>query len=168
MSEARAAVRPGSRWKPIAVAAAAALGVATLGGLLTDIGPWYQSLRFPAWKPPDFLFGPAWTTIFACAAAAGSIGWRRASRQRREWILALFAMNAFFNVSWSLLFFRLRRPDWALAEVALLWLSVALLIAFFARFSRPSAWLLAPYLVWVSFAAALNLAIVRLNGPFTG
>ena len=90
----------------------------------------------------------------------------RATRSQREWILVLFASNAFFNVLWSLLFFRLHRPDWALAEVGFLWLSILALIVFLGRFSRPSGWLLAPYLAWVSFASALNLAVVRLNAPF--
>ena len=81
-------------------------------------------------------------------------------------MLGLFALNAFLNVSWSLLFFRLRRPDWAFAEVGLLWLSILVLVVFLGRVSRTSGWLLAPYLAWVTFAAALNLAVVRLNGPF--
>jgi tryptophan-rich sensory protein len=75
-------------------------------------------------------------------------------------------LNAFLNVSWSLLFFRLRRPDWALAEVGMLWLSILVLLVFLGRVSRTSGWLLVPYLAWVAFAAALNLAVVRLNGPF--
>ncbi len=62
----------GSRWKPIATAAAGALGVAILGAITTDIGPWYLALKEPPWKPPDILFGPAWTTIFALAAISGS------------------------------------------------------------------------------------------------
>jgi tryptophan-rich sensory protein len=70
------------------------------------------------------------------------------------------------NVLWSWLFFRARRPDWALAEVGLLWLSIVLLIVLAARASTSAAWLLAPYLLWVAFAAALNLAVVRLNAPF--
>ena len=157
----------GSRWRPIAAAFGAAVVVGFLGGLSTDIGPWYLALKEPPWKPPDFLFGPAWTLIYACAAIAGVIGWRRAdSKARRAGMLWLFALNAFANVLWSLLFFRLRRPDWALIEVGFLWLTILFLIVYLARFSRPSAWLLAPYLAWVSFAAALNLAVVRLNSPF--
>lgn len=66
-------------WKPVAVAAAAALFVAMLGALMTDLGPWYNGLKQPAWKPPDAAFGPIWTLIFALAAAAGVIGWRRAA-----------------------------------------------------------------------------------------
>jgi benzodiazapine receptor len=155
------------RWKPVLVAAAAALFVAVLGALMTDLGPWYAGLRQPPWKPPDWAFGPVWTTIFALAAAAGVIGWRHApSRASRELLLVLFALNGFLNVFWSLLFFRLHRPDWALLEVPFLWLSVLALIVVLARYARVAAWLLAPYLVWVTIAAALNWQTVRLNGPF--
>lgn len=155
--------------KPVVVAAAAALGVALLGGLMTDIGPWYFALRQPAWKPPDWLFGPVWTLIFALAAAAGVSAWRRAPRRAdREWLLALFALNGFLNVLWSLLYFRLRRPDWALWEAGFLWLSILLLIVVLSRYARRATWLLLPYLLWVSLAAALNAATVQLNGPFGG
>jgi translocator protein len=174
-----------TRGRAIATAAAAAIGVAVLGAITTDLGPWYAGLKEPAWKPPDALFGPAWTLIFACAAAAGVIGWTRskpaagagasgrsdaseADRREREWMLVAFALNASLNVFWSLLFFRLHRPDWALAEVVALWLSIVLLIALVARRASSAAWLLAPYLVWVSFAALLNDAVVRLNAPFGG
>jgi translocator protein len=158
-----------SRWKPIAVAAGAALFVAVLGGLMTDIGPWYIALKQPPWKPPDWAFGPIWTTIFALSAAAGVIGWRRAPlKAQRELMLMLFALNGFLNVFWSLLFFRLHRPDWSLFEVPLLWLSVLALIVLLARFAKPAAWLLAPYLVWVTTAAVLNWQTVQLNGPFGG
>ena len=93
MSRARQSTATrGPRWKPIATAAACALGVAVLGAVTTDIGPWYMSLKEPPWKPPDILFGPAWTTIFALAAVSGVIAWRRAStRSQREWIPVLFA-----------------------------------------------------------------------------
>lgn len=156
-----------SRATPVIAAALAATTVGLAGGLLTDLSPWYYALRSPAWKPPDWLFGPAWTAIFACAALAGLYAWngsrRRADHMR---ILTLFGVNAALNVLWSLLFFRLHRPDWALIEVVLLWSSIVALIVGLARYSRTASWLLAPYLAWVSFAAVLNLAIVQLNGPF--
>lgn len=156
-----------SRSRPIWIAAAAALAVAVVGGLMTDIGPWYMGLAQPAWKPPDWAFGPVWTTIFALAAAAGVVGWRRApSSAARETMLALFAANGFLNVLWSLLYFRLHRPDWSLLEVPLLWLSVLALIVLLARFAKTAAWLLMPYLVWVAIAAVLNWQTVKLNGPF--
>lgn len=157
----------GSFWKPVLIAAAAAIFIAMLGGTLTDTGPWYQSLRKPAWQPPDWLFGPAWTLIFALATASAVHAWRNAdSRAQREWVVALFALNGFLNVLWSTLFFALKRPDWALIEVALLWLSILLPILVFRSFAKPASLYLIPYLLWVSFAAFLNLTVVRLNAPF--
>jgi benzodiazapine receptor len=154
-------------WKPVLAAALAATAVATLGATVTELGPWYQALRKPAWQPPDWLFGPAWTLIFALTALSGAIAWRRApDSTTREWIIALFALNGFLNVLWSLLFFRMHRPDWALIEVVFLWLSIVLLIVVLMRFSKPASALLVPYLLWVTFAGYLNLTIVRLNGPF--
>lgn len=158
---------PAPTWKPVLTAALAAIVVAILGGLSTDLGSWYQTLRQPAWKPPDWLFGPAWTVIFALTAVAGIVGWRHTpARTEREWLLVLFSLNAFLNVFWSLLFFRLKRPDWALAEVGVLWLSILMLMVFLARRSRTASLLLAPYLVWVAFAGTLNWAVVDLNRPF--
>lgn len=81
-------------------------------------------------------------------------------------MLAMFAANGGLNVLWSALFFHLRRPDWALAEVVLLWLSVVFLMVRLRPWSARAAALLLPYAVWVAFAAALNLSIVRLNAPF--
>ncbi|MBU1360288.1 MAG: tryptophan-rich sensory protein [Gammaproteobacteria bacterium] len=162
--------RPATRrrlWRPVFTAAAAACLVALLGGLMTDLGPWYRGLVQPAWKPPDWLFGPVWTVIYALAAAAAVVAWRRApDRASRETLLVLFSLNAFLNVLWSLLYFRLHRPDWALIEVVFLWLSIVALIVRLRGHARSTPWLLLPYLAWVSFAAVLNLATVRLNGPF--
>lgn len=156
-----------SFWKPVVIAAAVAIFIGALGGTLTDIGPWYQSLRKPSWQPPDWLFGPAWTLIFAFATVSAVYAWRNApDRTRREWVIGLFALNGFLNVLWSTLFFALRRPDWALIEVVLLWASILLPMILFARFSRPASLYLLPYLLWVSFAAYLNLTVVRLNAPF--
>jgi tryptophan-rich sensory protein len=158
-----------NRWQPVAVAALAALAVALLGGLMTDMGPWYRGLDKPWFQPPDWAFGPAWTVIYALAAVSAVAAWRAGqNKAQRETMLVLFALNAFVNVLWSLLFFRLRRPDWALIEVGFLWASVLLLIVVLGRCSRTAALLLVPYLAWVSFASVLNWATVQLNPPFGG
>lgn len=157
------------RWKAVVVAAAAALLVGLLGGLATTLDPWYYSLASPSWKPPDWLFGPAWTLIFALTAIAGVLAWRASTdRRQRERILLAFALNGFLNVVWSLLFFRLQRPDWALIEVAFLWLSIVWMIRVVRGPAPVAGWLLAPYLAWVAFAGLLNAAIVDLNAPFGG
>jgi tryptophan-rich sensory protein len=161
------AVIAGSRWKPIGAAALSATAVGTLGALTTELGSWYYALHKPPWQPPDWLFGPAWTLIFALTALAGVLYWRdEYRREQRLQILAAFALNAFLNTFWSLLFFRLKRPDLALDEVGFLWASIALLIVLLKRRSTTAAWLLVPYLLWVSFAAYLNWTIVQLNAPF--
>lgn len=157
----------GTAWGPVAVAAGGTALVALAGGLLTDIGPWYFSLRQPAWKPPDFVFGPIWTLVFACFAAAAVLAWNgAATAAERTRIVAAFVTNGLLNVAWSGLFFALRRPDWALAEVAALWLSIVALVVVVRPMSTRAAWLLTPYLVWVSIAAKLNYDVVALNGPF--
>ncbi len=165
--KAGAALTAADRRRAVLFAALAALAIAGLGALSTELGPWYRALKQPSWKPPDLLFGPAWTLIYTLAAVAGVKAWSAApNRAAREWIVALFALNGFLNLLWSLLFFRVQRPDWALFEVGFLWASIALLIVVLGRWSRSAGWLLVPYLVWVSFAATLNWAVVRLNAPF--
>jgi len=152
---------------PIFVAAAVAIFIGVLGGSLTDTGTWYQSLVKPWWQPPDWAFAPAWTVIFALAAMSAVYAWRGANtRAQRDWVIGLFAANGFFNVLWSMLFFTARRPDWALLEVPLLWLSVLAGIVVFWRSARTASYYLLPYLVWVSFAAYLNWIVVGLNTPF--
>ncbi|WP_291861011.1 TspO/MBR family protein [Bradyrhizobium sp.] len=156
-----------SFWKPVLIAAAVAICIATLGGTLTDTGPWYQNLRKPSWQPPDWLFGPAWTLIFALTTVSAVYAWRHAeNRAQRDWVIVLFALNGALNVLWSTLFFALRRPDWALIEVGFLWASILLPMIVFWRWAKPASLYLLPYLLWVSFAAYLNLTIVRLNAPF--
>ena len=146
------------------VAGGSAAVVAATGGMLTELGPWYYRLRQPSWKPPDWLFAPAWTTIFVCCAIAGVIAYEAAPDAAARWrIVGLFALNGLLNMAWSMLFFRLKRPDWAFAEVIAFWLSIAALLLALWPLSSTAGLLIVPYLVWVSFAAVLNLAIVRLN-----
>lgn len=144
------------------LAALGAIALAALGGLATDLGPWYAALRQPAWKPPDLWFGPAWTLIFTLAAWSAVLGWQAAApgAARRRWLLGL-GLNAALNLGWSLLFFTLKRPDWALAEVALLALSVAGLI--WQAPTWRAAVLLSPYLAWVLYASSINAGVVWLN-----
>jgi len=154
---------------PFLVAGAAALLVGFANGVATRTDAWYRALRQPAWKPPDWAFGPIWASILALAAGAAALGWAASvGAADRLLLLWAFGLNAVLNVAWSVIFFRLRRPDWALAEVVLLWLSVLLLAAVLARVSGLAAMLVLPYLAWVGIAGLLNLRIVRLNAGRTG
>jgi translocator protein len=151
-------------WWPVLIAFLAAAMVAGLGASVTEIGPWYHGLNKPSWQPPDWLFGPAWTLIFACAALSASTAWMAArSRIDREWIVGLFCLNGFLNVLWSLLFFRLHLIGWAGLEVVALWLSILALILLTRRYSTTASLLLLPYLAWVAFAAVLNWTVISLN-----
>ncbi len=152
----------------IIIAAIITLFVLVGGATLTKVGPWYRALRKPWWNPPEWVFGPAWTVILSLAAWAGVLAWTSSPPEAHATIATLFAVNIFFHMLWTPLFFNLRRPDWALFEVPLLWLSVAALMVGVAPYSTKAAWLLLPYLLWVAFAAYLNLKIVRLNAPFAG
>jgi tryptophan-rich sensory protein len=168
-----------------AVAAAIAVLVAGVGGLATDLGPWYRSLVQPPWKPPDVVFGPVWTLLYTLTAWAGARAWWAAgsatgvhalgpeaapalARRRQQTVLAAFLLNALLNVLWSVLFFQARRPDWALIEIVLLTGSVLWLIALCAQLDRLAARLLLPYLAWVLFAATVNAGVVRLNPVVPG
>jgi tryptophan-rich sensory protein len=115
-------------------------------------------------NPPDWLFGPAWTLILGLAAWAAADAWNAASGPgERRTVLVLFSANAILHLLWSPLFFKLRRPDWALIEMAVLWLSLVALVAGLAPISPFASLLILPYLLWVSFAMWLNWQIVRLN-----
>ena len=146
---------------------ATAVALGGLGGLSTPIGPWYANLRKPRLQPPNWLFGPAWGVILSLAAWSAILAWNAAdSPAAHTHVVILFATNAVFHAVWSPLFFRLRRPDWALIEVVFLWASLVALVVGLWPISHQASALIVPYLLWVSFASWLNAMIVRLNPPF--
>ena len=152
---------------PVIVPIGVALFLGAAGGLMTPIGPWYKNLRKPSLQPPDWLFGPAWTIILGLAAWSAIIAWYAAGDDHaRATVVILFATNALCHFLWSPLFFRAQRPDWALVEVVFLWVSLVLLVVLLWPISHFASLLIIPYLLWVSFAAWLNSAIVALNRPF--
>ena len=152
---------------PVIAATIAAFFVAFMGATVTDLGPWYQGLTKPFWTAPDGLFPIIWTIIFALITVAFIKAWRAAPTSRdAQSVLSLFALNAFLNIGWSLLFFRMQRPDWAFIELGIMWICVLVTIVSCVRFSRSAALMLLPYLMWLSYAGMLNWAIVQLNGPF--
>jgi tryptophan-rich sensory protein len=107
-----------------------------------------------------------WTLLYITTSIAGVRAWRNANPQEKKYFLAAVLMNCVLNVLWSVLFFKLHRPDIALMEVGALLLSVLLLTVLPWSYSRLSTWLMLPHLFWVSTAACLNLSVVKLNGPF--
>jgi tryptophan-rich sensory protein len=137
---------------------------AGLGGLFTgrSVSTWYRTLSRPDWTPPDWLFGPVWTVLYLAMAVAAWMVWRRGTPAAAA-AMAAFAVQLAFNVAWSALFFGLRSPAFAMLDIVLLWLAIAATIACFLRVSIPAGLIMLPYLAWVTFAAALNFAIWRMN-----
>lgn len=136
---------------------------ASLTGALFRPGDWYESLDRPAWRPPNWLFAPAWAVLYVMIAVAAWLVWRAAGFGGGGTALAVWAGSLLLNAAWSAVFFGLRRPDLAFAELVALWLSIAATIYVFAPIDATAAWLLVPYLCWVTFAGALNLSIARRN-----
>jgi tryptophan-rich sensory protein len=144
---------------------AACFAAAGVGGWLTarSVGDWYQQLARPSWTPPDWVFGPVWSLLYLLMAVAAWLVWRSGSLEKVRWPLILFAVQLALNVAWSAIFFGLRSPGWALAEILLLWGSIgATIIAFWGR-STGAALLMIPYWLWTTFAALLNFAIWSRN-----
>lgn len=141
------------------------LGTGAIGSLLTaaSVRNWYPTLRKPSWTPPDWLFAPVWTLLFLLMAVSAWMVWSRVGFRAARISLCLFLVQLVLNVGWSGFFFALQRPDIALIEILLLWAAIAATLVSFGRVSRLSAALLVPYLLWVSYAAALNGAIWWLN-----
>lgn len=140
------------------------IATSVLGGLATEIGPWYFSLKQPDWKPPDWAFGVIWTIIFILSALAWMTALSYAASQvqknRLNW---LFFLNGFLNVLWSILYFRMHRPDWSLIEAFFLWGSVLAIIFVMWPLRRLAALLMLPYLIWVTIAMRLNWETIVLN-----
>jgi translocator protein len=135
---------------------------AAIGGQFTP-GVWYDRLAKPEWTPPDWLFGPVWTVLYAMMAVAAWLVWRRTGFAEGRWALGLFALQLVLNAGWSAIFFGLQRPGLALAEILLLWVVILATLIAFWRVRPLAGALLVPYLAWVSTATALNFEIWRMN-----
>jgi translocator protein len=140
--------------------AASAFAALAVGG---SFRPYFDSLRRPPLTPPAALFGPVWTGLYALMAIAAWLVWQATLDQRAAVALGLFGAQLVLNSLWSIVFFGVHRPGWALLEIALLWTVVLATVAAFWRLRPLAGALLLPYLAWVSFAAYLNAGIRLLN-----
>jgi translocator protein len=142
------------------------VGLGAVGGLVTapEIPLWYAGLNKPSFNPPNWLFGPVWTTLYLLMGVSCYLVWRQPVSVERNKALYLFILQFILNFCWSFIFFGMHETGWALTEMIFLWLTILATIFSFAKFSKTAAWLLVPYIAWVSFAMLLNGAIWRLNG----
>ena len=137
-----------------------------LGSLFTtqSIPTWYAALAKPALNPPNWVFGPVWATLYLLMAIAAFLVWRRGSENKYvKFALCIFCLQLLLNTLWSIVFFGLHAPWWAFVNIVLLWAAIAWTMVAFRKISHTAFYLLVPYLIWVSFAAYLNLAIAILN-----
>lgn len=153
----------------IAIAVSELAGI--IGSVFTTpfIAGWYAGIVKPAINPPAWVFGPVWTTLYALMGIAAFLVWSsyaKATEDKKKGIriaLALFGIQLVGNTLWSIIFFSLHSPGGALVEIVFLWLAILATIIAFSKISKPAAWLLVPYLFWVSFAGYLNYSIWVLN-----
>jgi len=154
---------PGMKsWLALAAFIVLCFAAAGLGGLATSrtVDTWYKDLAKPSWTPPGWVFGPVWTLLYLAMAIAA---WRVWQGQGLRWPIALFGVQLLLNAAWSWLFFGLRMPGAACVDVFLLWAAIIATTAVFWRVDLAAGVLFVPYLLWVTFAMALNFAIWRLN-----
>jgi translocator protein len=137
-------------------------GAAALGAFFSP-GDWYAALNKPSWNPPGWLFGPVWSALYTMMAVAIWLVWQTGGWRIQRKPVLIFLLQLALNALWSPLFFGLRQPGWAFAEILLLWLAIVATLMAFRSVNRTSMWLLVPYLAWVTFAAVLNFTLWQLN-----
>ncbi len=142
------------------------LGVGALAGVITageSSGEWYLNLAKPSYQLPSWLFSPVWTSLYILMGISFYKVWKKPLSRERNIAVTLFLVQLLLNFLWSILFFSLHSPGLALIDIVMMWIAILLTIFSFARLSKTAAWLLVPYIMWVSFATILNWDIWRMN-----
>ena len=165
MSSRRSEIGTGRDILALVLLVGLCLGVGGLGGAVTaeSVTTWYATLNKPSFNPPNWIFGPVWTALYILMGVAAWRVWRAADRDTARGPLAVFALQLAVNLGWSVAFFGLRNPGLAVIVILALDLLVLATALMFRRIDRLAAWLLVPYLAWISFATLLNVTIWRLN-----
>lgn len=155
-------------WLALAVFVGLAFGAGAAGAIFSPGGSartaaWYAMLLKPAWAPPNRWFGMIWTALYLLMGIAAWLVWRERYHRKRAAALAAYAIQLLLNASWAPLFFGARNIGAGLFVAVALWLTIIWTVREFAAVRAAAAWLMAPYVIWASFAMALNLSIWRLN-----
>lgn len=140
--------------------------VGGISGFFTSSGVngWYAVANKPWFNPPNWIFAPVWTALYVLMGIALFLVWKaETAKEIKQTAVILFAVQLILNFFWSFIFFRLQLPGWAFAEIILMWIMIFFTILSFGRISSTAAWLLVPYISWVSFATVLNYSIWKLN-----
>lgn len=146
------------------VAISLCLAAGFLGSFFTSpsIPTWYQFLAKPSFSPPNWLFAPVWTALYILMGISLYLVWGSKSK-KRQIAINIFLIQLGLNALWSIIFFGMKNPGLALLEIVILWSTIFLTIKLFFPISRIAAYLLVPYILWVSFASILNLSIWLIN-----
>ena len=140
--------------------------VGAISGFFTSSGVngWFALANKPWFNPPNWIFAPVWTTLYILMGIALFLVWRaNVAKTIKQTAIILFAVQLTLNFFWSFIFFKLQQPSWAFVEIILMWVAILLTILWFAKINKAAAWLLVPYICWVSFASVLNYSIWQLN-----
>ncbi len=146
----------------LAVSIALVVAAASVGGLF-GIGDWYRTLVKPSWNPPNWIFGPVWSTLYLMMAVAAWLIWLKRGARPVGLALGLYAVQLALNAAWTAVFFGAHQMGWAFAEIALLDALILACVVTFWPVNRSAALMMVPYFAWVSFASALNFTLWRLN-----
>ena len=129
-----------------------------------SINTWYVTLNKPWFNPPNWIFGPVWTLLYLMMGIAFYMIWKsEAVNAVKQTAVILFAAQLLVNFLWSLIFFYLKQPGWAMLDIILMWILIVATIFSFGKISSTAAWLMLPYICWVSFAMILNFYLWKLN-----
>jgi tryptophan-rich sensory protein len=152
-------------WKKLIAALVIVLVASFIGSTFTSssVDNWYKTLKRPGVTPPGWIFGPVWGVLYIMMGLAFYLVWVRPSTKKTEFALDIFGIQLVLNIMWSFLFFSMRSPLAAFIEIIFLWFFILLTIGLFYKISKPAAYLLVPYLLWVGFAANLNYYFWILN-----
>ncbi len=139
-------------------------GAGILGSFFTfsSIPTWYTTLVKPSFSPPNFVFGPVWTALYALMGISLYLVWTSKAKSK-QYAIKLFFIQLGLNTFWSIIFFGLKNPGLAFIEIIALWVAILLTIKAFQKISKKASYLLYPYFAWVSFATILNFSIWALN-----
>lgn len=147
----------------VSVLLSVALG--SLGGLFTlsEIPVWYAGLQKPSFNPPNWIFGPVWTVLYFLMGVSFYLVWKENKSSERNRAMGWFGVQFLLNFCWSMIFFHFHQTGWAMVEIIFMWVAILITLLQFGKISSLAAWLLVPYISWVSFASVLNYAIWQLN-----
>lgn len=154
-----------SNLQKLVISIIATVGIGSLGGIFTisEIPNWYANLTKPSFNPPNWIFGPVWTSLYTMMGISFYLIWKQKESELRKKAIQLFVIQFVLNFFWSIIFFSMHAIGAALIEIIVMWILILITIIQFSKLSKAAAWLLVPYIAWVSFATLLTASIWKLN-----